>query len=124
MKFTKGPDIVLNIILPLFLGSLVYLAGKPAFIPALIRNYLPDSLWAYAFISSILIIWDRAINRSWIAIVFLAACCFEGLQGLHVIAGTGDIVDIFVYFLSFTIALLLNSYFKTIIFTQSLNREK
>jgi hypothetical protein len=114
MKFAKGPDIVLNIILPLILGSLIYWAGKTNFIPAPIRNYLPDSLWAYAFISSILIIWDRAIHFGWIFLVFLVACCFEGLQGIHAIAGTGDITDIIVYFLSFTIALLSNAYFKTL----------
>jgi hypothetical protein len=124
MKFGKRSDVFLNIIVPLFLGLLIYWTGKTASIPAPIRNYLPDSLWAYAFISTILIIWDRAINISWIAIVFLAACCFEGLQWVHVIAGTGDIADIVVYFLSFTIALLSNAYFKTLILTQSLSHEK
>ncbi|HMH23095.1 MAG TPA: hypothetical protein VK563_15025 [Puia sp.] len=78
---------------------------------------MPDSLWAYAFISSILILWDREINMAWITLVFLISISFELLQYGHIIPGTGDFTDIVAYLLSFTIALKLNASFKTLFFT-------
>jgi len=121
MKFSKSPDILLNILLPLLLGVFIYKTGTILFIPMPVRNHLPDGFWAYAFISSILIIWNREINIAWITIVFIISTCFELLQYQHKIPGTGDIADIIVYFVFFTLALLLNPFFKTLIFTQTSN---
>ena len=112
MKFGKRTDIVCNIFTPLLLGVMHYWAG--ASLPSWVRNYLPDGLWAYAFISCILIIWDRKINTAWIVAVFLLAVIYEWLQYLHVLAGTGDIRDILTYFVFFTIALSLNTFFKKV----------
>jgi len=114
MKFGKRSDILLNVLLPLLLGLFIYWSANSLFISALIRNYLPDGLWAYAFISGILLIWDRALHMTWIILVFLTAIGYEFLQYLHVVPGTGDIKDIITYFLFFTIALLLNNFFKTV----------
>ena len=113
MKFSKKSDILWNICLPLALGLSIYCSARVRFIPALIRNYLPDGLWAYAFMSGILLIWARAVNPFWVIMVFLIAVCFEFLQYLHTIPGTGDIKDVITYFTFFTIALLLNTFFKT-----------
>ncbi len=117
MKFGKGSDILLNIIMPLLLGIVIYLAGRTVAIPTLVRNYLPDGLWAYAFLSAILIIWEREVNTPWIVAVFLTSVGFEILQYGHKIAGTGDIHDIMTYFIAFSIALRLNRFFKTFILT-------
>jgi hypothetical protein len=113
MTFGKRSDILLNIILPLLLGIGLYRAAGMVAIPSLVRNYLPDGLWAYAFLSSILLIWDRAINIAWIIAAFLLAIGYEGAQYEHLIPGTGDIFDVITYFLFFSVALTLNMFFKT-----------
>ena len=112
MKLTKRADILLNMILPLVLGIGIYRAADMAAMPSLVRNYLPDGLWAYAFLSSILLIWDRAINMAWTAVAFLLAIGYEAAQYGHLIPGTGDIFDVMTYFLFFGIALMLNTFFK------------
>jgi hypothetical protein len=112
MRLGKRSDILLNIILPLLLGIGVYRAAGMIAIPSLVRNYLPDGLWAYAFLSSILLIWDRAINVAWTVAAFLLAIGYEGAQYEHFIPGTGDIFDVISYFLFFGIALFLNMFFK------------
>lgn len=117
MKFDKRTDIVLNIIQPLLLGLLIYGSIKLIAVPPAIRNYLPDGFWAYAFMSCILIIWERKINIIWIILVFLFSICFELLQYYQIIPGTGDIGDVLTYFLFFVIALTLNSFFKNLIST-------
>ncbi len=122
MKFGKPSDITLNCVLPLLLGCFIYRAGETMVVPAFIRNYLPDGLWAYAFISTMLIIWDRVIKITWIAAVCLVAIAYELLQYYHQVPGTGDIRDIAVYFLSFIIALTLNTFFKTLFFTSNLKK--
>ena len=113
MKFNKILDISLNIFLPILLGYSVYILSSFIVVPALIKNHLADGLWAYAFISSILIIWEREINILWICIAFIISCCFELLQFYHQIPGTGDVYDVLSYFLFFIIALKLNQFFKT-----------
>jgi len=117
MRLDKRSDIVLNIILPLLLGVFIYWAGNTLVIPTLVRNYLPDGFWAYAFISSILVIWNREVPVAWIVIVFLIATGFELLQYYHKIAGTGDIKDVVTYFAAFAIALKLNTFFRTQLLT-------
>lgn len=119
MKFGKSPDILLNVLLPLLAGTYIYHAGAPHAVPVQVRNYLPDGFWAYAFISSILIIWNRQINITWITMVFIISTCFELLQYYHKIPGTGDITDVIIYFLFFTIALILNPFFKRLPFNKT-----
>ncbi|MGC4096122.1 MAG: hypothetical protein QM706_03310 [Nitrospira sp.] len=110
---SKPFDILLNILLPLLAGTLLYClpaAVQPS-IP--FHNHLADGLWAYAFLSSILIVWQRIPNRFWIFAVFTSAVLFETLQWLQFFPGTGDIYDVFTYFLFFIIALLINTFFRT-----------
>ena len=117
MKWSKTSDSLLNIILPLLLGAVIYWVGETVAIPAVVRNYLPDGFWAYAFISSILVIWGRKIHIAWIVTVFLVSVCFELLQYYQKIAGTGDIKDVITYFTAFTIALISNTYFRNLLLT-------
>jgi hypothetical protein len=121
MKFGLRSDILLNICLPLIIGQFIYWWGSVFIVPALIKNFLPDGLWAYAFISSILLIWGRVIHWTWIILAFLTAVGYEVLQYQHVIPGTGDIKDVITYFVFFNIALLLNSFFKAMQFKRPLN---
>jgi hypothetical protein len=113
MKLTRGADLLFNVIIPFLLGTLVYFASSFSLLQDVLSNHLPDGLWAYAFISSLLIIWDRQAGAFWISIAFLVATCFEMLQYYHIIDGTGDVYDIAIYYLFFGIALLLNNSFKT-----------
>ena len=120
MNVGKRSDILLNTILPLLLGIGVYRADGMVALPSLVRNYLPDGLWAYAFLSTILLIWDRTINIAWTVAAFLLAIGYEGAQYDHLIPGTGDIFDVITYFLFFGIALTLNMFFKTSLRTPQL----
>jgi hypothetical protein len=84
--------------------------------PAVIKNYLSDGLWAYAFISCILIIWDRKINPLWILITLFISVLFELLQRFHLLNGTGDVLDIGVYCFFFTVALITNKFIFKLIY--------
>lgn len=110
MNISRKHDIVLNIIFPIALGYFFYLLGMNISFPAVIKNYLADGLWAYAFISCILIIWDRKLNILWILITFFVSILFELFQGFHLLHGTGDIIDIGIYILFFTVALIVNKF--------------
>ncbi len=105
---TKKTYILLNIIGPILLGIFVYTNCYPK----LIRNYLPDGLWAYSFTSSIILIWDNTINYFWISSVFLIFIIFEILQYKGIINGTGDIRDVLVYIIFCIFTLIVNIVFK------------
>ena len=105
-------DILVNILLPLLAGVLVYIGPAVAGNHMIVTNHLADGLWAYAFMSAMLITWERVANRPWITTVFLSALLFEWLQYLHVFPGTGDTYDVITYFLFFAAALWLNKFFR------------
>ena len=105
-------DIVINVFLPLVTGILLYYTNPISSSNGFITNQGSDGCWAYAFISLILIIWDRQINRFWIFSALISAIAFEIFQSLHFIAGTGDILDVFTYFLATAVALICNKSLK------------
>jgi hypothetical protein len=108
----KTLDAVLNIVVPLCLGVLVYVIRGAATIPVFFKNYVADGLWAYAFISSLLIIWGRKMNLTWMLVPFGTSAVFEWLQYRHTLPGTGDVLDVITYCLFFMTSILLNTYFK------------
>jgi hypothetical protein len=112
MKLDKKSDVLLNVVLPLLIGLLIYWSGRLGIVPSWIINYMPDGFWAYAFISCMLVIWDRRIQIFWVVLVFLISVFFEILQYRHMIPGTGDVMDVLIYFIFFGIALKLNRFFK------------
>jgi hypothetical protein len=112
MTIERKSDIQLNVILPLLFGMLIYYSAVKWTVPAFVRNYFPDALWAYAFISVMLLIWNREIRVFWIMVVFVFSAIFELLQYFHKIAGTGDLLDVVTYYLAFLLALKLNPVFK------------
>lgn len=101
-------DIFLNLLAPLGLGVLLYLLP----LPALLRNYAPDALWAYAYTSALLLIWERTADKVWILLMFVSFIGLEALQKTGLIAGTADPGDVLVYFLAAGLALFLNPYFQ------------
>jgi hypothetical protein len=116
MKFNRITDLLLNVLLPLLLGYIVYYAGQQGGINPGLKNYLPDGLWAYAFISALLIIWNRRLPFGWIISIYVLAAGFELLQYYKVVAGQADSWDVAVYFLFISAGLLLNSLFKRLYF--------
>ena len=102
-------DVLLNILLPLVLGVLLY--GSADHLPLLLKYYLADGLWAYAFVSSLLVIWERKINLFWISMAIATAAGFEILQYRQVVAGTGDVYDLLTYIVFITTAISLNRFF-------------
>lgn len=95
MTAIKLPGIVLNVLLPLIAGYLIY--NIP--FSNSIKNYLPDGLWAYSFVCALCIIWQGQLPNFWKMTVFVIAALVEYLQLLKVISGTADWIDIGVYFL-------------------------
>jgi hypothetical protein len=113
MKSQLVIDSTLNIVLPLCFGALIYMfADNNAIATWWIRSYIPDGLWAYAFVSAVLIVWQRERNLLWLFLVIMAGIIFEWMQFKSITPGTGDILDIFIYLFSFLIALFLNPFFK------------
>lgn len=97
-------DFIVNVILPIFIGYVLYL-----YMPYnIIRYYLPDALWAFSFTSCLLIIWERKINVKWMLSIIILSPLFELMQHNNMIKGTGDIFDIIIYYFSFSIALIIN----------------
>lgn len=112
MKRSRAFDFAINVLLPLILGYIIYLLTLNHKHIIILGNYLPDGLWAYALLSSVLIIWDRQKNIFWIIFIYIAAALFEIFQYLHFISGTGDILDILVYYIFFTFVLAANNLLK------------
>ena len=110
MRLTIEQDIFLNSILPVLAGSCFYFMSFNVSLTGFWRNQLPDGLWAYSLVSSMLIIWNRQINIFWISIIFITFISFEALQHFHFINGTGDWMDIIIYFSFSAISLLTNKF--------------
>lgn len=101
-------DLFINVIIPLVIGAGIYTMGH---LSGFVRNQLPDALWAWALFSCLLIIWNRRANTFWIVASFVSCIAFEVLQNYKWIPGKGDYLDVMVYGISGTLALLTNQYF-------------
>ena len=121
MKYSKLYDGFLNVFLPLLTGVFIYRAEQYIHIPALIRYYVPDGLWAYAFASCMLIVWERKIHWPWMIGAMMLSVLYEICQYYHLIAGVGEVRDVMTYFLFFTLALLSNPFFKTLMYNSKQN---
>lgn len=97
---------------PLFIGALIYFLCDWFNLMPLVRNYLPDGLWAFSLMSFLLIIWNGAIKKFWVSIAVLSFVLFEYLQSIHVIAGTGDVMDVVCYLLFSSLSLTINQSIK------------
>lgn len=111
MKLSPKQDILLNVLFPVLAGSCLYFMSFKLYLTGFFRNQLPDGLWAYALISSLLIIWNRQINIFYISLILIIFISFEALQYFHFISGTGDWLDILIYFSFSATALLTNKFF-------------
>jgi hypothetical protein len=99
-------------VFPIVAGFFIYFAASTNLSIRKVSNYLPDGLWAYAFSSCILIIWDRKVNLMWMAILGCLFVVFELLQSINFLKGTGDTNDIFTYFIFGLLSLKINQILK------------
>lgn len=90
------------------LGILIYMYGKLG-IPRIIIWYLPDGLWAYSLTSTILLIWAKEIPVIWLLLLGILFVNFEIMQNFHYINGTGDILDVIIYFIFALLSLKINT---------------
>lgn len=100
--------VVLLVILPLIAGLFIYWGNRYFLNFGVVRNFLPDGLWAFSLISSFCILWNNKIPKLWILGIFGACLSFEILQFYQVIGGIADPWDLFTYFLFGTSSLLIN----------------
>lgn len=106
MKKNKDLAVLLHVIFPISLGLITY--HDLFTLPSLLNQYLADGLWAYAFTSSLLLLWDRKPPLLWLTIALISAISFEWFQYTSIISGTGDLFDIIVYLLFGSMALIIN----------------
>ena len=68
--------ILVHVVCPLLIGLAIYYFTTSIAFTHLIKNHFADGLWAYAFISAILLIWERQVNWFWIGCVVVVAFLF------------------------------------------------
>ena len=110
MKYSRHTDLFINGMIPLFSGWMIYHMADGTPLNGWIKGHLPDGLWAYSFLSCHLIVWDRTVRISWVVITVLLSVSFELLQSIHAINGTGDVWDVVMYCLFFSLALFSNRF--------------
>lgn len=113
-------DIFCNVLFPLAVGVITYITSLENVLPGLVRNHLADGLWAYAFASYLLIIWDRKISPVWMLLMVASALGFEIMQSFNVIPGTGDGWDVLTYLLFFALCFLANPFFRNLYYKYKL----
>jgi hypothetical protein len=103
-------DIAINVFAPLLFGYMVYIS--PVQLPRFITDYMADAMWAYAFTSLILIIWQREKQSTWLFASVLTGIIYEACQFWHLLPGVADLFDLLTYFIFFALALRTNNFFK------------
>jgi len=112
--------ISVHIILPLIIGTLIYafFRGIPLIgmhrwsalnPPQFIIYNLPDALWFYALLSSVMFIWEYKTSKNfirWFVLILLLCLLSELFQQLKLIPGTFDYKDLIVYVIAALLSLL------------------
>lgn len=115
MRLRKSAFCVINILLPLILGAIIYILLRPKTIIShmfysafsvtpkyfgtnalslFFKNYFCDFLWSYSLTFSLLEITKYTLASMLTA--FALGCAFEIAQCFSVISGTADILDVFI----------------------------
>lgn len=111
MNILKLKDFILHVCIPISVGCIIYFLSATIQFNSLIRNYLPDGLWAYAFFSCLFILWNRRINIAWTIAALLTFIIFEVLQYANLVNGTADVWDVIVYAGFSCLAMLTNQFY-------------
>ena len=123
----------INIIIPIFLGILIYyirgvgnleiskyispissyrinISNNIVF--NLLMFNLPDALWLYAFLSCIILIWNTKKQQNlMIFLVYIIAISLEFAQYFNLLNGTFDIIDIIFYTITIIFIYIKNMFF-------------
>lgn len=126
MKKKTVIDIILLVVLPVFLGGIIYIVFRSEKLimfkwfetfglnelinilrqnsvynlPDWIKYNLPDALWLFSLTSILIIIWKREINKTnfiYVLLPLIIGICWEFGQYLGIIQGTFDIKDLVFY---------------------------
>ncbi|MBI4931414.1 MAG: hypothetical protein HY841_11665 [Bacteroidetes bacterium] len=125
----KQYNYLLHVLLPVLIGCIIYFFYRNTFItertnitsvPNWIKYNLPDGLWFYALLSSLIFIWNKKLSfyfglwfLSTIALGFLS----EILQAQNIIRGTFDWKDLLTYFIATAICVFhLPHFYKSLLF--------
>ena len=124
MKDLYKPTIRTFIMLiPLLAGVWVYSRGRAdqtifenwfqiskSFTHVPLANWLPDYLWCLSLLAGLALLWKgwHKIPMGWKLSIWLLVCSTELFQYIHLIPGTGDVIDILFYQAAFLSAFLLN----------------
>jgi hypothetical protein len=113
--------LILHVLLPIFLGIIIYALWRGLYCidptervfpiyaehpPNWIMYNLPDGLWLYALLATLILIWKRDLSRAfylWLIFTIILSFLSELFQALHLIKGTFDWKDLLAYY--FAIAL-------------------
>ena len=81
-------------------------------IPSWLYYSLPDGLWVYAFTSALLIFWNQEIEKVkyWLLIPFISGVSIEIAQGLKLLQGTFDFLDLAFTVLALILSVTINNY--------------
>jgi len=119
-------QIAYNVMLPIFIGILIYALFRGIYIidpnsyyfplfsnnvPDWILYNLPDGLWFFSLLETVWFIWKGVFSRSFLIWIFLCCCLAatsEYLQLINFIPGTYDWLDLLTYFLATSIFLIKN----------------
>jgi hypothetical protein len=128
----RQPSILfIHIILPLFLGIIIYAFWREIILidptrkvfpilineqpPNWIKYNLPDGIWMYAFLSSLFFIWKDKVSKhfiAWILLAIILSFFLEILQARHIVPGTFDWFDFLAYAISIFIFIITRISFK------------
>lgn len=105
----------------LIIGVIIYflfdigIMAKSNYVLSIIRNFLPDICWTISFfflsISFTVSLTEHNLLLNSLY-VFGIALVYESLQYFHIVKGTFDVLDIFIYIISITIACLVEKYIR------------
>ncbi len=118
--FSKALFFLSNILFPLTAGFTIYLLFQSN-VPivraswfSVVRNYLPDALWAYALYFSLLFILGNSKPCRLLAFVIcsIVSALTEIAQLFAIFPGTFDIMDILTEIISVTLAFYLSNNLK------------
>jgi len=76
---------------------------KSIHLPDWVLFSLPDALWLYALTTLLIFIWDKKVDKNslpWLLLCPLLAFASEIGQGLKIVPGTYDNIDMFAYLIS------------------------
>lgn len=81
-------------------------------IPSWIYYSLPDGLWVYAFTSALIIYWNQEIEKVkyWLLIPFASGTFVEIAQGLKLLQGTFDFLDLAFTIVALILSVTINNY--------------